>query len=117
VKNYIFGNIQNTKLGQIFNSRRDLHDARIHGPLQAGIWGKGSEGACSIVLSGGYIDDIDNIDKIVYTGDSGRDANTGRQSSDQVLSPGNSGLIKSYHDKLPIRVTRGFQTSFGLKSG
>lgn len=117
MKNYIFGNIQNTKLGQIFNSRRDLHDARIHGPLQAGIWGKGSEGACSIVLSGGYIDDIDNIDKIVYTGDSGRDANTGRQSSDQVLSPGNSGLIKSYHDKLPIRVTRGFQTSFGPKSG
>ena len=117
MKNYIFGNIENTKIGQIFNSRKDLHDAGIHRPLQAGIWGKASEGACSIVLSGGYIDDIDNIDNIIYTGDSGRDVKTGRQSSDQVLSPGNSGLIKSYHDKLPIRVTRGFQTSFGPKFG
>ena len=117
MKNYIFGDIQNTKIGQIFNNRKDLHDAGIHAPLQAGIWGKASEGACSIVLSGGYIDDIDNIDNIIYTGDSGRDANTGKQSSDQVLSPGNSGLIKSYHDKLPIRVTRGFQTSFGPKFG
>ena len=117
MKDYIFGNIQDCKIGQIFINRKDLHIAGIHGPLQAGIWGKASEGACSIVLSGGYIDDRDALDKITYTGDSGRDPKNGRQSSDQVLSPGNSGLIKSFHDKLPIRVSRGFQTNLGPEFG
>jgi putative restriction endonuclease len=33
----------------------------------------------SIVLSGGYVDDEDLGDMIIYTGEGGRDAATGRQ--------------------------------------
>jgi hypothetical protein len=37
----------------------------------------------SIVLSGGYVDDLDEGDLIVYTGEGGRDPGTGRQIADQ----------------------------------
>ena len=114
---YIFGDVEGVHDGQLFDNRRALHDAGIHGQLRAGIWGKGSEGACSIVLSGGYVDDIDDLDQILYTGDSGRDPNSGLQINDQTLSPGNSGLIKSYNDNLPVRVTRGYQTALGPEEG
>ena len=50
-----------------------LSKARIHGPTMAGIWGREIEGACSIVLSGGYEDDIDELDYIFYTGQGGQD--------------------------------------------
>lgn len=115
--NYIFGEISKTYIGQLFENRRELNDAGIHGPLQAGIWGKGSEGACSIVMSGGYVDDVDDLDEVLYTGDTGRDPASGNQIKDQELSPGNSGLVKSYLEKLPVRVTRGYQTNLGPKKG
>ena len=54
-----FGEIENIQVGQIFDSRESLAKARIHTPPMGGIWGA-SEGACSIVLSGGYEDDIDD---------------------------------------------------------
>jgi|TARA_B110000503_G_scaffold94752_1_gene142699 putative restriction endonuclease len=114
---YTFGEIQDTYIGQLFKNRRGLHEAGIHRPLQSGIWGKGSDGACSIVISGGYVDDVDDLDEILYTGDSGRDPKSGTQISDQELSPGNSGLIKSYLEHLPVRVSRGFQTHLGPVSG
>lgn len=47
--------------------------------MQAGIGGGGE----SIVQSGRYVDDIDDGDIIVYTGQGGRDLNTGRQIKNQ----------------------------------
>jgi len=47
--------------------------------MQAGIVGGTGSGAESIVLSGGYTDDEDHGDEIIYTGDGGRDPRTGRQ--------------------------------------
>ena len=114
---YHFGDLESFKVGSLFNDRANLSKARIHGPPVGGIWGKDSEGACSIVLSGGYVDDIDNLDEIIYTGDSGRDTKTGKQIADQVLSPGNSGLIKSFKEKFPIRVSRGHQINLGPIEG
>ena len=40
----------------------------VHRPHVAGIAGKASEGAQSIVLSGGYEDDVDYGDEFFYTG-------------------------------------------------
>ena len=51
----MFGEIEGVTEGQIFESRRELHDANVHNGLMRGI---GKQGA-SIVLSGGYVDDED----------------------------------------------------------
>ena len=48
----------------------------------AGIWRSHSLGAYSIVLSGGYEDDIDNLNYILYTGQGGQDVQGGKQIKD-----------------------------------
>jgi putative restriction endonuclease len=49
----------------------------------AGIAGSVSEGADSIVLSGGYEDDEDRGEEIVYTGHDGKDWGSGRPFAQQ----------------------------------
>jgi putative restriction endonuclease len=73
----IFGEIPGVPPGRAFDSRRALSDAGVHRPLQAGISGAGSEGADFIVVSGGYEDDEDYGDELVYTGHGGNDPQTG----------------------------------------
>jgi len=75
----------------------------VHRGLQQGI-GAGGE---SIVLSGGYVDDVDAGDIIIYTGEGGRDLNTGRQIADQALTRGNLKLVNHCKEGNPIRVCRG----------
>ena len=67
MSDYIFGEVPGTYSGQLFANRKDLYDSGIHNQLQAGIQGKESEGCCSIVLSGGYEDDIDDLDEILFS--------------------------------------------------
>jgi putative restriction endonuclease len=62
----IFGHIPGYPEGRWFESRKALSEAGIHRPPVAGISGTESEGADSIVLSGGYEDDEDFGDEIVY---------------------------------------------------
>ncbi len=59
------------------------------------------------MLSGGYEDDRDDGDVILYTGQGGRDAATGEQTGPQVLNRGNLALARSCQDGLPVRVVRG----------
>ena len=79
----VFGAIKNFKVGQIFKDRAELSKARIHGPPLGGIWGREKEGSCSIVLSGGYEDDIDELNYIHYTCQGGQDKPGGKQVSNQ----------------------------------
>jgi putative restriction endonuclease len=103
-----FGEIAGVSVGQPFSSRRELAAAGIHRPLQAGICGSRREGAESIVLSGGYADDSDLGDVVIYTGHGGRDPNTGRQIASQTFAaPGNGGLVVNEIEGLPVRVVRG----------
>ena len=81
----VFGHIPGYPVGSWFENRAELADAGVHRHRQAGISGSASEGADSIVLSGGYEDDQDIGDVIVYTGYGGRDPATGKQVSDQGL--------------------------------
>ena len=74
-----FGHSSGVSAGTLFSDRRALSEAGVHRPLQAGISGNGSEGADSIVLSGGYEDDLELGDVIVYTGHGGQDHLTRRQ--------------------------------------
>jgi putative restriction endonuclease len=106
--NRFFGTPDGVKIGDLFISRRELHERHVHAPTQAGISGTRAEGADSVVVSGGYSDDHDHGDYIIYTGHGGNDANTGRQISDQSPdSSGNAGLITSMVQGLPVRVVRG----------
>ena len=103
-----FGTPDGVRVGQLFIDRREVHEARVHRPIQAGISGTMAEGADSICLSGGYVDDQDDGDYIIYTGHGGNDPNSRRQIADQsVDSSGNAGLITSSIHGLPVRVVRG----------
>lgn len=103
--------------GTKFANRQEMSIKRIHGPTQAGIWNDGSDYAVSIVVSGGYVDDSDDMDTILYTGQGGRDPTSGRQIKDQELTRGNKGLYNSMKLKYPVRVIRGFQVEMGPEKG
>ena len=109
MSNFRFGHLNQHEVGSIFKDRKALSHAGIHGPTQAGIWGREKEGACSIVLSGGY-EDVDELDYIIYIGEKRRGS---KQETDQEFENGNLALKLSYENKLPIRVTRGYQIENG----
>jgi putative restriction endonuclease len=104
----IFGAIAGVVPGTIYADRAALSRAGVHRPPQHGISGSQTEGADSIVVSGGYEDDEDYGDVIVYTGAGGRDPASGRQIANQELSYQNLALALSATDGLPVRVVRGW---------
>lgn len=67
-----------------------VSEAGVHRPHVAGIHGRETVGAFSVVLSGGYEDDVDKGDEVYYTGSGGRDLSgnkrTNAQGFDQTLS-------------------------------
>src|SRR5262245_14776028 len=97
-----FGDVPGYPPGRHFASRRALFDAGIHRQLQAGIAGSSTVGAESIVLSGGYEDDEDHGTLIIYTGEGGRDPQTGKQIADQVFTRGNRALALNQLHGLPL---------------
>ncbi|HEY8588729.1 MAG TPA: YDG/SRA domain-containing protein [Naasia sp.] len=103
-----FGTPDGVHVGQLFIDRAEVREARVHMPLQSGISGTASEGADSIVVSGGYIDDEDHGDWLIYTGHGGKAPGSNRQIADQSPdASGNAGLITSMVQGLPVRVVRG----------
>jgi putative restriction endonuclease len=102
-----FGHIPGVAVGAVFATRAALAQAGVHAPLQHGVSGAGGEGADPIVVSGGYEDDEDYGDLIVYTGAGGRDPQTGEQVADQDFTAQNLALVTSEAEGLPVRVTRG----------
>ena len=85
--NRVFGHIADNPVGTTYLDRKAAANAGVHRPLQGGICG-GEDGAESIVVSGGYVDDQDYGDVIVYTGQGGRDPDSGRQ----IQTPGRPNL-------------------------
>ncbi len=101
-----FGHVRGVQVGAEFATRLELARAGVHRATQAGITGTANAGAESIVLSGGYVDDLDEGDRIVYTGHGGRDQNSGRQIADQTFTRQNLALARSESESLPVRVVR-----------
>jgi putative restriction endonuclease len=101
-----YGEVPGFPAGATFGSFEEMRLAGVHRSKQAGIAG-GKDGADSIVVNGGYPDDCDYGDVIIYTGQGGRDDSTKRQVADQELTYGNAGLVRTYADGQPIRVIRG----------
>jgi putative restriction endonuclease len=101
----VFGHPPGVPIGAVFVDREALRDAGVHLPPQAGIAGGEREGAESIVVSGGYEDDEDYGDYIVYTGHGGQE--NGKQVADQEWKRGNLALRVSEAEGYPVRVARG----------
>lgn len=76
-------------------------ESGVHRPPVGGIHGREKEGAYSIVLSGGYEDDLDEGDSFYYTGSGGRDLTgnkrTADQSCDQTLTRMNLSVLFFSH--------------------
>lgn len=114
-----FGEIDAVNEGDLFPTRVALMQAGVHRVTQAGIDADRSKGAASIVLSGGYTDDIDFGDIILYTGHGGQNDKK-KQIKDQSWEDiGNRGLLISEMHGLPVRVTRGanHNNEFSPKQG
>lgn len=115
-----FGTPDRVRVGQYFIDRKEVQSAWVHRPGQAGISGTRAEGADSIVVSGGYVDDEDHGSYLIYTGHGGNDRSSKKQIADQdPEAPGNAGLITSMVQGLPVRVVRGADAGsvFAPRSG
>ena len=116
----IFGEIPEFEEGRWFVGRKEMMPSSVHRNWGAGIDGSGKEGTSAIVLSGGYEDDEDSEDEIIYTGAGGDDPNTSKQIEDQTWkAPGNAGLLKNMNEGLPVRIIRGHQykSKYSPKTG
>jgi len=103
-----FGEIEGIKEGDTFVSRQEMTNKGLHRNTVQGIDGNGIEGSASIVLNGGYEDDDDQGNVIIYTGHGGNFNN--KQIKDQSWDdPGNKGLLTSEMHGLSVRVTRGYK--------
>jgi len=123
-----FGPIPGVEVGMNWFFRVQISEEGIHRPPVAGIAGTAKLGCPSLVLSGGYEDDVDNGDEFYYTGAGGRDLSgnkrTAEQSFDQELTRSNGALAvncackfddenggeaKDWTKGKPIRVVRGYK--------
>ncbi|XP_071707635.1 histone-lysine N-methyltransferase family member SUVH9-like [Rutidosis leptorrhynchoides] len=111
----IVGSIPGVYIGDIFLYRMELCVVGLHGLPQAGIdylissqSSNGDPIATSIIVSGGYEDDQDAGDVIIYTGQGGQDKHC-RQADHQRLEGGNLGMERSMHYGIEVRVVRGFK--------
>ncbi|KAL6970640.1 Histone-lysine N-methyltransferase member suvh2 [Sarracenia purpurea var. burkii] len=109
----IVGSIPGVYIGDLFFFRMELCVVGLHGTPQAGIdYLPASHSsnrepiATSIVVSGGYEDDEDAGDVIIYTGQGGQDKHS-RQCVHQKLEGGNLALERSMHYGIEVRVIRG----------
>ncbi|XP_048006035.1 E3 ubiquitin-protein ligase UHRF1-like [Leguminivora glycinivorella] len=94
-----FGPIPGIEVGMCWRFRIQLSESGVHRPPVSGIHGRDEEGAYSIVLSGGYEDDVDHGYEFTYTGSGGRDLSgnkrTAGQSCDQTLTRENKALARN----------------------
>ncbi len=116
--NFIFGEIEGVKEGDVFKNRLELSAKGIQIQPVWGIEGNGKEGCPAIALNGGYVDDEDLGDTIIYTGHGGNKGK--KQIANQSWNDrGNKALIVSELQGLPVRVTRGYKhkSIYSPKSG
>jgi hypothetical protein len=119
----VFGEIEGFHVGYGWEMRAECCADLVHRATVAGIVGSAECGCYSIVLNGGYADDVDRGDVLTYTGSGGRslkgtasnpkNLRTGPATHDQTLEGKegryNAALHKSWQMGLPVRVVRGYK--------
>ncbi|CAJ1060810.1 hypothetical protein L3Q82_025664 [Xyrichtys novacula] len=120
-----YGPIPGIPVGSLWKFRVQVSESGVHRPHVAGIHGRSTDGAYSLVLAGGYEDDVDDGNEFTYTGSGGRDLSgnkrTAEQSCDQTLTHMNRALAlncnvpvndktgaeaKNWKEGKPVRVVR-----------
>ncbi|XVF41025.1 hypothetical protein PTKIN_Ptkin01aG0247400 [Pterospermum kingtungense] len=103
------------EIGDIFFFRMEMCLVGLHSQSMAGIDYmvikgdlEGEPVALSIVSSGGYDDDAEDPDVLVYSGQGGS-ASRDKEASDQQLVRGNLALERSLHRGNEVRVIRGLK--------
>ncbi|XP_022155516.1 histone-lysine N-methyltransferase, H3 lysine-9 specific SUVH6-like [Momordica charantia] len=112
----ILGSVPGVEVGDEFRYRIELNIIGLHRQTQGGIdYVKHGQKiiATSIVASGGYTNNLDNSDVLIYTGQGGNVMNSDKKPEDQKLERGNLALKNSFDDKSPVRVIRGSESSDG----
>uniref|UniRef100_A0ACD5YYV0 Uncharacterized protein n=1 Tax=Avena sativa TaxID=4498 RepID=A0ACD5YYV0_AVESA len=109
----IVGAVPGVFIGDVFSYRAELIVVGLHNHTQAGIGyvpaslvSEGHPVATSIVSSGGYLDDSDSGDVLVYTGSGGRARNAVEHHADQAFERGNLALAYSCKYGVEVRVVR-----------
>ncbi|XP_068634494.1 histone-lysine N-methyltransferase, H3 lysine-9 specific SUVH6-like [Aristolochia californica] len=108
----ILGSVPGVELGDEFHFRVELAIIGLHRQYMAGIdylKENGHQLATSIVASGGYNDELDNSDVLIYSGHGGQNASGDKKHEDQKLIRGNLALKNSMEAQTPVRVIRGFK--------
>lgn len=107
------GPVPGIKVGDIFYFRMEMCVVGMHAPSMAGIdymnarfLEQDDTVAISIVSAGGYENEEDDVDVLVYTGQGGSSKNSKNQMDDQKLERGNLALERSKDRKNEIRVIR-----------
>ncbi|XP_069692725.1 E3 ubiquitin-protein ligase UHRF1-like [Periplaneta americana] len=124
-----YGPVPGIEVGTNWLYRVQVSESGVHRPPVGGIHGRESDGAYSVVFSGGYEDDVDSGDEFLYTGSGGRDLSgnkrTAHQSCDQTLTRLNKALALNCNAELnvkgaeasdwkggkPVRVVRNYKLS------
>lgn len=99
------GELASAPVGTHFSDRKMLAQAGVHRERMRGISWSTKGPAESVVISGGYEDDEDWGNTILYTGMGGNES--GVQVADQELVMGNRALVCSLERRTPVRVIRG----------
>lgn len=117
----MIGPVPGVEIGDIFFYRIEMNILGLHAQIMSGIdylpathVGKDGSLAVSIISSGGYENDEDDTDILVYTGQGGNSRY--KDNHDQKLVKGNLALMNSAKMKNQIRVVRGVEDPF-LDSG
>ncbi|TRZ03334.1 hypothetical protein DNTS_027491 [Danionella cerebrum] len=99
-----YGPVPGVPVGTLWKFRVQVSESGIHRPHVAGIHGRSNDGAYSLVLAGGYEDDVDDGNEFTYTGSGGRDLSgnkrTAEQSCDQKLTNMNRALALNCNAKV-----------------
>ncbi|XP_068643019.1 histone-lysine N-methyltransferase, H3 lysine-9 specific SUVH4-like [Aristolochia californica] len=122
------GSLKGIDVGHRFFSRAEMVVVGLHDHWMNGIdfmgasYGKFFEYrhyrfpiAVSVVISGQYEDDLDNLEEVIYTGVGGNNfMRSDHQNLVQKLTGGNLALKNSMEQQIPVRVTRGHVSKSNL---
>ncbi|XP_060791993.1 E3 ubiquitin-protein ligase UHRF2-like [Neoarius graeffei] len=91
-----YGPVPGIPVGTTWKFRVQVSEAGVHRPHVGGIHGRSNDGSYSLVLAGGFEDEVDRGDEFTYTGSGGRDLSgnkrIGEHSFDQTLTHMNRAL-------------------------
>lgn len=104
------GNVGGAVVGDTFRYRAEMKVLGLHREVEGGISSSrigGQRLGVSVVASGGYEDDEDYGEVLLYSGHGGRDKVTRRQAKDQLPEKGNLALMSCCENQDVVRVIRG----------